>query len=109
MPIAVLIHDRQAFDAPVAGTVFRDIDDPGIEITRFAGQAFIDGIGNDMGDPPPVTWCAEIDQTGHLFARQDVPKAKLYAQPAIAFNAHLARDKGLGVQHPPIGKSRPGL
>ena len=70
---AVLIHDGEAFDALVLAALFIDKHHAGIEKAFFAGQARIDGIGDDMGHAPPIIGVGEILLAAELLAGKKCP------------------------------------
>ena len=52
--VAVLVHQRQPFDALARGAAFGNIGNDGVEIAFVAGQAFVNRIGHRMRHAPPV-------------------------------------------------------
>ena len=56
---------------------FRDKHYAGIEVPVFAGNSFIDRVGHDMGDPPPIPGQGEIAQPHHLLLGKNIPQAEL--------------------------------
>ena len=87
---AVLIHDGEAFDALVLAALFIDKHHAGIEKAFFAGQARIDGIGDDMGHAPPIIGVGEILLAAELLAGKSVPQAEFGFQPAGGIARHAA-------------------
>src|SRR3546814_7554470 len=72
---AILVHDRQPLDAAVGRTALGDIDDAGVEITVLAGDALVDGVGDQMRQPAPVVRRGEQRQAGHLLLGGEIGRA----------------------------------
>ena len=106
MVLTVLIHDGQALDAPVLRPAFGDVDDSGVEVSGFARDPLVDGVGDEMGQPSPPGGRRLIDETRHLLLGDDVPKPELDAQTSVRKRVRDAVDKGLGVDHAPVGETR---
>ena len=103
---AILIHDRQAFDAARGWPGFGDIHQAGVEITALSGQALINHIRNNMGQTPPIAGYGGHRLTFQLRFGVNIPEAELDAQAPIGCHRHTAVDQGLSVDHPPIAEPR---
>ncbi len=77
---AVLIHNRQPLDAPGCRAAFRNIHDPGVKIAFFAGQTFVNGIGNHVSNAAPVVFGGGKRLSFQLFFGKNVPQAKFHPQ-----------------------------
>src|SRR5262249_2214829 len=80
---AVLIHDREPFDAPLGRPGLIDEYDPAVEIAALPGQALVDCIGDDMCDAPPIVGRGEILLAVELLPGEDVPQSKFRLQATI--------------------------
>ena len=87
---AVLIHQRQLLDAPLLGPVLVDEHDAAVEIALLAGRAFVDLVGDDVGNPPPIFRRGLVLLAGHLLLGVHVPEAEFGFQTAVALPGHPA-------------------
>ena len=85
---------------------FRDEHHPRVEIHIFAGDPLIDGISDDMGDPPPILGHGEIAEAHHLLLGENIPQAELDPKPSIGLKTGAARYQCLGADDAPIGETR---
>ena len=111
---AVRIHDGQALDARGLRAGFGDIDDAGVEIGVFAGQAGIDRVGDLVGDAAPVLGrgreaAAGLAVDAHQLAAIDVPEAEGDGDLAVGHFLESADDEALGADDLPVGKARLGI
>jgi len=83
MVLSVLVHDREALDAPVRRTGLRDVNDAGIEIAIFAGDPLVDGVGDDVGNLSPVVLHGDVREAHHLLLRKYVPQPEFYSELAV--------------------------
>ena len=74
---AVLVHDGEALGLAAARAGDADIDDAGIEVALLAEQAFVDRIGDDMGDAAPVAVRGGVGRALKLGLGKHVPEAEL--------------------------------
>ena len=102
----VLIHDGKPLDAFIARARFGDINDTGIEIARFPGNAFINLVGNLVCDAPPVVRLGAIGHPCHLVFSQNIPKAEFDTQKPVRFGYDPAIDECLCIDCAPLGKVR---
>ena len=94
---AVLVHDRQALDAPVRRAALGDVDDARVEIAVLAGDALVDRVGDDVRDAPPVLRRRGVAQAGQLLLGEHVPQAELDLEPAVGLRLDGAGDQRLRV------------
>ena len=106
---AVLVHDRQALLALVLRAGFVDEDDARIEIALLAGQALVDGVGDDVGDAARVRLVGEELHADQLLAGKCVPQAELGAQTSVALLRDAAGDQRLRVDDLPVLEARCGV
>ncbi len=102
---AVLVHEREALDAPLTGPGFVDEYDAAVEVAFLAGQPFIDRIRNDMRDAPPVVGGGVVLLAVQLLAGEHVPQPELGLEPTLALG-DAAGDERLRVDLPPVRKAR---
>ena len=106
---AVLVHDGEPLDAAFRRPGFVDEHDAGVEITLFAGEPFVDGVRDDVGDAAPIVGRGEILLAGELLAGEHVPEPELGLQAAVALAGDASGGKRLRVDGAPIGKVRHGV
>ena len=85
MVFTVLVHDRQALYPRIQWPGFRHIDHPGVEVSALPRQAFVNGIGDQVGHPAPIFRGRGVGPPGHLLFGEDIPQAEFHPQPAIVF------------------------
>src|SRR5207302_746786 len=105
---AILIHERQALDAPLLWPGFVDEHDATVEIAFVSGEPLIDRVRDDMGDATPVVGRRRVLLAMELLAGKYIPQPKLRLQPALALG-HTTSHQRLGVDLPPIGKARQSI
>ena len=106
MVFAVLIHNCQAFDAAGGRAVFGNVDNTGVEVAFFTGQALINGVGNDVGNAAPVVFGGGERLAFHLVFGVDVPEAHFDFQVLHIDFADGALYQSVCVNGFPIGKVR---
>ena len=105
MVFAVLVHDGQTLDALLLRSAFRHIDDLRIEIAVFAGNPFVDGIGNHMGDAAPtLRRRVKAWPTIWVSAKTSHRRNSTRKWPSWVCST-LALHQGLGVDRLPIGEA----
>src|SRR6185295_2649563 len=72
----------------------------------LAGKARIDGVGDAMGDAPPVAGGGRERETRHLLLRDDIPQPEFDAQLAIGLRLHVAGHERLRIDDAPIAEAR---
>src|SRR5262249_56451610 len=80
-------------------------DDGGLEVAALAGQALIDRVSNQVGEPAPVALGDGKALRGELAGGIDIPQAKLTDQASVARPSRPANQQRLGIEHAPIGKA----
>ena len=80
--------------------------DAAVEIALLAGERFIDRVGDDVGDAPPIVRRCEVLFAVELLAGKNVPQPELGFEPPIALPGNAAGDQRLRTDHPPIGETR---
>ena len=93
----------------VLGALLGNVDDPGVEVAVLAGQALVDHVGDNVGDPAPIARRREVGQAGHLVLGEHIPQAEFDPQPTVGLKLGRAVYKGLGVDQTPVGEARRGL
>ena len=106
---AVLIHDGEPLDAPLARTGLVDEDDTAVEVAAVAGEPLVDRIRNDVGDAAPIVRRGEILLAGELLAGEHVPEPEFGFQSAVVLPRNGPGDERLRVDAAPIGKPRHGV
>ncbi len=99
---AILIHQRQALDAPLLGSGLIDEHHAAVEIALLAGQALVDLVGNDVCNPPRVFRRREVLLAGELLARVHIPETEFRLQTSIGLEGHPAGHQGLRVDGLPV-------
>ena len=62
-----------------------------------------------MGDPAPAFWRGVINEPGHLCFRIYIPQAEFDLEPPVIEQLDISLNHGLGVDHPPVTKTRAHL
>ena len=106
MILAVLIHNRQPFDAAGCRSGLRNINHPRVKIPLFAGQTFINGIGNHMCHPAPVALGRCKRLPFHLALGRHVPQPKLDPKVFVVQFPNRTLNQRMGINRPPIYKGR---
>ena len=102
----VLIHDGEPLDAALGRAAFGDINHPRVEIAFLTGNPFVDRIGDDVRDTPPVSGFGLGPKTDQLLAREHIPQAKIHPKLAIGPDFRTANHKRLGIDLTPGRKLR---
>src|SRR4029450_9357967 len=74
---AILIHQCQPLDPALLWTGLVDEDNAAVEITLVPGDALVNGVGNDVGDPPPVIGRGVVLLAAQLLPGEDIPQPEL--------------------------------
>ena len=77
-----------------------------VEITLLASETFIDLVGNDVGDAPPVFRRGEVLLASQLLARGDIPQPELGLEATVTLPRHATGDQRLRVDALPVRKLR---
>ena len=104
MVFTVLIHNGQTFGAFGFGAGFGNIDNTGVKVAFFTGQAFINRIGNHVGHAAPVVFCGGERLPFKLVLGINVPEAKFNSQMIAVNFGYGALNQGVGVNCLPINE-----
>src|SRR5262249_55060322 len=77
-----------------------------VEIARLAGHALVDFVSDDVTDAAPILRRREIALADHLLLGENVPEAKVDAEPPVFLLICRAHHEGLRTDRPPFLKSR---
>src|ERR1700676_871983 len=99
---AGLIHDGEALDAELLRSGLVDENDARIEIAFLAGDALVDLVGNDVGDPPHVVGLAEELLAVEIVSGEYVPQPVLDLVTAVLPATDAAGHERLRIDHAPI-------
>ncbi len=86
----------------VFGTGFRNINNAGVKIAFFTGQTFINSVGNNVGDPPPVVFGGGERLSFKLVLGINVPQAKFNSQMIAVNFRNGALNQSMGINSFPV-------
>ena len=95
---AVLVHDGEALHPLLLAAGLVDEGNAAIEIALFAGQPLVDGIGDDVREPPPVVRRGEELLADQILAGNHVPKPVSAMMRPSPVGADAAGDQRLRVE-----------
>src|ERR1700742_2590965 len=106
---AILVHDREPFDALLLRSRLVDKDDAAVEIPLFSGEPLVNSIGNDV--PHTARGIGRHIEllSCDLACREDVPEAVFALEPAVAYVRYTANHQRLRVNDAPILETRRGI
>src|SRR4029077_10301885 len=81
---AILIHDRKPLHPPFRRTGLVDKYHAAVEIAAFAGEPFVNSVGDDMSDAPPIVGRGEILLTVELLSAEHVPQPEFRLQAPVS-------------------------
>ena len=73
MVFSILVHNGQTFGAFGFGAGFRNINNTGVKVALFAGEAFINRIGYHVGNSSPVVFGGGEGLSFHLILGINIP------------------------------------
>src|SRR5262249_54766783 len=82
-----------------------DEDDAAVEIAFLAGDPLVDGVRDDVGDPPPIVGGGVVLLAAQLLAGEHVPQPELGLETAVGLGDAAGRQR-LGIDLPPVGQAR---
>src|SRR5262249_60876205 len=88
----VLIHYPKPLPGPLRRTGLVDEHHAAVEIPALPGEPFVDCVGNDVGDAPPIVRRGQILLAVELLSAKHVPQPEFRLQAPVSLPPDAAGD-----------------